>query len=93
MYTKEINCGGCFGIIILFFLLSFFIKLWVFILPLIFILLFVNLLPVIKNKLAKILRREKKFKVKYGVVYKQCQYCGTKADKNVTICPVCKKSY
>ena len=37
--------------------------------------------------------RPKEFKAKKGVIYKQCAFCGMKADRNAIRCPRCKKTF
>jgi hypothetical protein len=93
MYTKTIGCNGCFGIIIFFLFLFIFLKLWIFIALLFLVLLLINLLPFVKNALALFFQKKTEFKAKYGTVYKQCEYCGTKVDRNAKICPMCRKSF
>jgi hypothetical protein len=93
MYTKAISCNGCFGIIIFFLFLFIFFKLWIFIVLLFFVLMLINLLPVVKSALTTLFQRKTGLKTKYGTVYKQCEYCGTKADRNAKICPMCGKSF
>lgn len=56
----------------------------------------VILLWYISNKLSEFFNREKspkEFNGKTGKVYKQCEFCGTKAERTAIKCPNCGQSF
>jgi len=90
MLNIKFNTAGCFiGILTLIFLLFLF-KFW-------FVILFVIILFLLYNKLSKIINinalAEREFVSEPGKVYKECAYCGTKAERNAKTCKSCEKPF
>lgn len=54
------------------------------------------LLWYISNKLSEFFNKEKppkEFKGKTGIVYKQCEHCGTKTERTAKTCPNCGQNF
>ncbi|MDD3012082.1 MAG: hypothetical protein PHC34_00065 [Candidatus Gastranaerophilales bacterium] len=90
MLNIKFNAPGCFiGILAIIFLMFLF-KFWfVIVLAIIFFLLYGKLRKII-NANAK---NESKFENKPGKVYKECNYCGTKAERKAKTCSSCEKPF
>lgn len=84
-----INFGltGCLSFIVLIFFVILSLKfLHFFFLPIILFFGGSKIIDYFKN-------RPKTFKEKKGITYKQCAFCGMKADRTAIRCPRCKKTF
>lgn len=83
----NFRLSGCLISLVLMFFVILFLKLAsVLFLPIILIFSGSKLWEYFKN-------RPKKFKAKKGITYKQCTFCGMKADRTAIRCPKCKKTF
>jgi hypothetical protein len=94
MLSIKFNIPGCFIGILIFILLIFFFKFlfkfWFLIfLGIVLFMLYGNLSKIINSNTVA----ERKFVSKPGKVYKECDYCGTKAERNANSCRSCGKPF
>lgn len=83
----DFRLTGCLVSLILMFFIFLTLKfLHIFFLPIILLFGGSKLWDYFKN-------RPKTFKAKKGSTYKQCEFCGMKADRTAIRCPRCKKTF
>jgi len=94
MYRNVIGCNGC----LVFFIVAFiFLFLFKFLLKFWFVIFLAILAFMYLNEIKKFFNIKKENKSDYtsepGKVYKQCDYCNAKADRNAAGCPNCGKLF
>lgn len=88
----KIGCN-CLPLIILFITFVFILKFWFLFFLIIFLpIIFISNKKLIEN-LSKLFKKEKQYESKPGIVYKECPYCNTKAERSEIICKHCGKPF
>ena len=93
MQFKTYGCNGCLFFVFIFFLLAFLVKFWALFFIIFLIMLNAGNLERIKKLFSKITTREKEYKSKPGKIYKQCNYCQSKAERHALVCPKCNRPF
>ena len=95
------SCTGCLAFILAFLALTFLLKLGAVILFLLIGLIiitfimknFEELFEQLISALKSVFEKKEKFVSKPGIIYKECKYCGKKAERTAKFCPDCGKPF
>lgn len=92
MIKQSFGCNGCLLIIFIFFIFAFLFKFWLIIFLVIIALLYFSQF---KDLIVKVQNTffNKEYENKPGKVYKICNFCSTKADRNAIICKNCQQPF
>lgn len=89
----RLGCN-CLPLILLFFTFVILLKFWFIFFLLIFLPVVILSNKQILNNLIKMFKKEpKQFQSKPGMVYKECNYCNTKAERHEKICKNCGRPF
>ncbi len=86
------GCSGCLFFLLLFLAIAFIFKFWFLIIIFILIILYLDKIQAFLAQFSKE-NKQKEFAAKPGKVYKQCEVCGTKAERDAEYCSKCKNPF